>query len=385
MSLLLRFRSATRAKSFRQLPHVSPALAFPCRKFSGSAISDLLGARQNFVIRHHEGIRKGATYLGHFAFVVATATYSFQDIVSIRIGAIASSSLVIAFQMCYPAPQYLTVFWQYIYIGINSWQLKRTFGETVPPLTWEEAKLHSLFSHRFLTESEIQPILALGQWHWLMHDARLIEESSSAAPDMIFMITSGECEASLAGNKLANFGPGSIVGEVTFVSENALAMTVKAKGPVRCLAIPVAALGELLHGKPDLQAKVEQLFLNSLAGTSKQIYAEVQQQRYRAVMQVAAHVGCKAADAVATFRSTHAVPEDVHTKLLRDEVPVSLQEEFEKENLRVQVMEVKEEEKRQQQRQQQHLKQQLDPTPWAQFVAAQLNINLPPMLVGNST
>lgn len=357
MSVLHRFRWA-RSNVLRHRQPVALRFAHPCRHFSRVTLSHLLGARQRYVLKHIDRFRYIGEVIGHVAYAIGTATYFCTDMMMIRRGLILSSFTIIAFQCCYPAPQYLTMCWQVAYIIINSYQLAQLLGETPLPLTWEEAELHSLFSCRFLTESEVQPIMARGEWQWLIHGACLVEESSAVAPDRVFMITTGVCEASIAGNKVAELGPGSIVGEVALFSENVLAvhaMTVKAQGPVRCLAIPVAALRELFEGKPELKAKVERLFLNSLAASYSLICMEIPQQRYRAVMQAASDVGCKSAGAVAVFRNAHAIPEDMHNTLLQDEVPLSAQEEFRKELSKLQVTweEFQEVEQQQEQQQQQ--------------------------------
>jgi len=196
--------------------------------------------RQKFVLKHHEHLGKVASAVGHGGYVLCLLEYGVTDIIWLRLFAIGGCGMVMGFQLLQPRVQWVTFFWCGVYVAVNVFQLWQVKGASAAPLSWEEARLHAVFSQE-LDSGQFSSLMSLGEWLWLVDGAQLVQEGGSGLDSCVFLIASGSCEATVSGDRMADFGPGSIVGELGILSEGRHAPTATVTRTLLCVL--VKALG----------------------------------------------------------------------------------------------------------------------------------------------
>lgn len=258
--------------------------------------------------------------LGHGGYILGLLEYGVTDIIWLRIFAIGGCGMVVGYQLLQPRVQWISATWCFIYVAVNVFQLATSMGSPAAPLSWEEARLHGCFS-RHVTVGQFSKLLALGEWLWLVDGAILAEEGQTSRGSCLFFITEGSCDVSVGGRTVAQIGPGSVVGEASLLfAERAVSATVTSLDSVRCFAVPVAKVQELLEAEPELRVPLERIFMDTLAAKVVAMNEQVRARSYQAVLEVACTLDGRdgMAAGVAEYRSRHAVPDELHARLMEE-------------------------------------------------------------------
>ncbi len=129
------------------------------------------------------------------------------------------------------------------------------------PLTDEER----MFRDRAvptLSPGQVRRLLDVGRWREVMAGTTLIRAGESV-PELGFIIR-GQVDIVVDGHKVAECGPGSLVGEVGMSTGEPATATAVCATPVRYLSFEAAPLYRLLDGHADLQDAVELAIERSL-------------------------------------------------------------------------------------------------------------------------
>ena len=158
-----------------------------------------------------------------------------------------------------------------------------------------------------------------------MDGARLTEQGTSRDESFLYFITVGTCDVVVDGRRVAELGPGDIVGELGLLAaedKSGSSATVVAQGSVRCLSIPVAKVREAFSADPKTSAAFERVAIDSLKSKVDSMYDQLRDQNYRAVLEVACQLddvdGISAR--VAEHRRANGISAETHARLL-DELP----------------------------------------------------------------
>lgn len=289
----------------------------------------LLHARQRWVMANHAQLHRVALFVGHGGYILGLLEYGMTDIFWLRIFAIAGCVGVMGYQLLQPRVQWVTAGWMVIYVSVNVYQLYVLGGSAARPLSWEEERLYSYFSQH-MTTKEFLNLSELGEWHWLVDGASVTEEGGDNGDCSLVMISAGVCDVSFHGRKVAELGPGGVVGEVALLAEGRRSSaTVTAQGSVRCLAVPLCEVQALLEQIPEMRAPLERVFADRLAAKLVGMNRHAVKRNYRAVLEVACqldeHEGI--AGRLAEYRRRHDVPDEVHLRLV-DELPQCVHRPF---------------------------------------------------------
>ncbi len=102
--------------------------------------------------------------------------------------------------------------------------------------------------------------------HDLTAVARWVDEVEVASGDLLieegalayelFMIEEGTAEVEAGGKVLANLGPGDVVGEMAVILQERRGASVRAKTPIRALAISVEEFEEMAEEMPEVAAQI---------------------------------------------------------------------------------------------------------------------------------
>lgn len=256
--------------------------------------------------------------------------YGVTDIIWLRLFAIGGCGFIVAYQLLQPRVQWLSAGWCAVYVAVNVYQLVSLSATASPSLSWEEERWRSRFAHH-VTVEQFHSLMALGEWLWLVDGALLAEEGADRPSEgHLALIAEGVCEVSVAGEVVAELGPGSAVGEIGMVTDvPASCATVTAVGSVRCFSVPVGAVQELLESQPELRRPLERTFACMLAGKVVAMNERLQRRNYRAVLEVACVLDEQPGiiEGVEQYRRQHGVSDELHRTLL-EEVPQCIHRPF---------------------------------------------------------
>lgn len=266
--------------------------------------------------------------IGNGGFMFGALEYGMTDIILLRCFAIMGCGSIILYQMLQPRLQYVSAGWNGIYVLTNIIQLKIAAASPPPELSWEEARLHELFEKN-ISATHFFEILALGEWLWLVDGAVLAEEGASPEEAQLTFVTEGTCSVSLNGEKVAEMGPGSTIGELGMLVDGPVSATVAAAGPVRCFSVPIRSLRERLEAEPTLRAPLEKLFSGTLATKALAMDDTLPLQNYRAMLEVACTLDEfeGISEGVQEYRVQHGVSAELHAQLM-EELPQCVHKPF---------------------------------------------------------
>ena len=165
-------------------------------------------------------------HLGNALYVVAFAV---KDILWLRIITVIGA-LALSFAFYF---QKLTsaIGWELVFAAINIVWIVLIIRERRPvKLREEEERLREL-AFRSLTAREMKELLAFGYWRDAEAGETLIEED--ATPDRLLVLYSGRVDVSVRGEKVSECGEGTLIGEVSFLTNSRTTARVTVSEPTR--------------------------------------------------------------------------------------------------------------------------------------------------------
>lgn len=285
-----------------------------------SFLSDIWHMRQHMVMKRQHLMSRISLVLGHGGYILGLMEYGVTDIVWLRLFAIGGCGMVVGYQLLQPRVQWISAGWCFIYVAVNVYQLASGMGSPPPALSWEEANLHSLFSHH-ITAGQFASLLAVGEWLWLVHGAVLAEQGRDGCSSFLFFVVEGTCQVSVDGRSMAQLGPGDVIGEVAVLGDSrSHDVTVTAQGSVRCFAAPVSQVRALLDACPELRPPLERVFMDTLAAKFATMNGQVKRYKYQAALEVACTLEdhTNIASSLARFRSQNGISDELHIRLMGD-------------------------------------------------------------------
>lgn len=242
---------------------------------------------------------------GHVSFLLLAASYLTRDLVTLRCIAMGGLSAAMVFQYFRPAPLWLPLSWNLVFVAINAaWVATLLWEEHLAhaQITAEERELRERhFSH--MPERDFWHLLHCGEWVDVPSGTRLTTEGESN--DRVYAVVEGSARVAVHGQRLHDIHEGEFVGEMSLMkaihssggvarfsrddrpslppqrdahapsSSEAKAepqktahplaeATVTAERPMRCYAFDHDALVRYLDGQPEALAAVTAAFGASL-------------------------------------------------------------------------------------------------------------------------
>jgi hypothetical protein len=191
--------------------------------------------------------------LVHLANVLLLLSFLVRDILWLRLLNVLAGLAFIAYFAALPA--WAPVGWNGLFLLINAAQIWRLILERRPVrLSAEERALHQL-AFRALTPREFARLLGIGRWAEAAAGERLVAEG--VVLDRMLVLCAGAADVVAGGARVAQLGPGQLVGEMGFLTGARTSAEVVACGPVRYLALPAGALRGLFGKHPELRAAMQ--------------------------------------------------------------------------------------------------------------------------------
>lgn len=195
-------------------------------------------------------------WLIHLANLLFLASYAVRDILWLRVlTVLASMPLLLFFVVGGPSPQWASIAWNLVFLGLNVWRVARLLAERRPIVLPPEAAL---------LHEALVPWLLPRQVLGLTSLARAVERApgeplvrATQPLSELFAIVEGRVVVEIDGREISSLGAGSLVGEMSFLTDAHPRADVRAIEPVRCLAWDKARLRAHLDAEPDVKAALQ--------------------------------------------------------------------------------------------------------------------------------
>jgi hypothetical protein len=197
----------------------------------------------------------------HVANVLLLLSFLVRDILWLRLlnGLAGIAFIVYAATV---APPWAPVGWNSLFLTINVVQIWRLFLERRPVhLRADELSLYRL-AFRGLTPREFARLLAIGRWGDAGPGDRIVEQGVHL--DCLLVLSSGTTDVVVGSARVAQLGPGQLVGEMGFLTDAKTSAAVVATEPTRYLALPTAALRALFKRHPELRSAMQMVIGSDL-------------------------------------------------------------------------------------------------------------------------
>jgi len=196
-------------------------------------------------------------WLIHVANLLFLASYAVRDILWLRaLSVLASTTLIAWFAAAGDAPQWSGIAWQTVFLTINAVRLVRLVAERRPVvLAPDEECLHRLV-FRALRPRQMLTLSQLGAWERVEPRAHLARAGEPLS--RLFVIATGRAGVEVDGERVTELGPGSLVGEMSFLTDAVPRASVIASEPVHVLAWDKVALRAYLEQEPEVRTAFQQ-------------------------------------------------------------------------------------------------------------------------------
>lgn len=195
----------------------------------------------------------------NIAYAIYMSSSLFKDIVGLRVTLILTSIAFVAYGI---VDDSLSIILWNIGFGLaHSIQLARHFNDRRQVQLSDESRRfqESLFPE--LDDYDFFVLWSLGQ-DQAFSDSVLIEEHAKV--DVLMLLRSGSVTVERSGQFISTLGPGQLVGEMSFVTGNTAAGTVRAVGAVQVRAWPQSQLRALELLNPSAHSAIQQAIGRSL-------------------------------------------------------------------------------------------------------------------------
>lgn len=154
---------------------------------------------------------------GHASFLLLGYSYLTSDLLTLRALAVGGLSAAMVFQFFRPAPLWLPIQWNALFVAINVfWVAKLYYDENFADAyaTEEERGLYTRhFSHMPL--GEFRQLLKIGKWRDIAPGTELTTEGK--ANEYVFALVDGEVEVVIGGKHVNSIQAPSFVGEMSLM------------------------------------------------------------------------------------------------------------------------------------------------------------------------
>ena len=154
---------------------------------------------------------------GHASFLLLGYSYLTSDLLTLRALAVGGLSAAMVFQFFRPAPLWLPIQWNALFVAINVfWVAKLYYDENFADAyaTDEERGLYARhFSHMPL--GEFRQLLKIGKWRDIAPGTELTTEGK--VNEHVFALVDGEVEVVIGGKHVNSIQAPSFVGEMSLM------------------------------------------------------------------------------------------------------------------------------------------------------------------------
>ena len=197
--------------------------------------------------------------VGHLSFGLTALSFLMRDILLLRLLAIVSGVLGLAYNYFLPeGPLWLVIFWLFVFLLINLVRVVILFLERRGvSFTEEERELYQTLFQNF-APVEFMKVMLLARWQDSAEDELLATENTPL--DDLKLIYNGEVAVERQGQEIARAKDGTFIGEMSYIHGGDATATVRTVRPTRYLSWPQDELRKLLKRNPTMDVAMGTVF-----------------------------------------------------------------------------------------------------------------------------
>lgn len=197
--------------------------------------------------------------IGHTSFLITAFSFYVRDMMALRIFAIVSGVIGIAYNYLIPAgPLWLVIFWLSVFIAIN---VTRIVGIVLErraiEFTDEEAELRETVFPNF-SPVEFKKLIRIGEWRHADPGERFAEQGNVIGG--LKLLYNGEVLVERDGAEIGRARDGAMIGEISFLQGGPATATVSAAKPCRYVSWSGDELRRLLYRNPSMDVAMKHVF-----------------------------------------------------------------------------------------------------------------------------
>ncbi len=188
----------------------------------------------------------------HLANLLYLASFTMRDILRLRILTVIAASSLITYYYFQAEPLLPAIYWNLAFIALNLYWIGRILLERRPVrLSEDEVQLCNMVFNS-LTPQEMLKLLKLAHWEDVPVGKWLVEAGKKV--DRLCVIFSGRARVEAQGKPVTDLGPGELIGQMSFITNEPAAVHIVAAEPTRCVTWYKSTLKDFLSLHPDLRA-----------------------------------------------------------------------------------------------------------------------------------
>ncbi len=191
----------------------------------------------------------------HIANGLFLLSYLVRDILWLRILSVLAQLALLVGTVLTPAHPIDAIAWNTLFLVINVVRIYLLILERRPvKLTQREAHLWELV-FRSLTPRELKVLLARGAFRDSPVGDLVVERGKH--PSHVLLLSEGKVQVAVEGRTITELGPGSFVGEMSFLTGDTPRADVRTREPCVFFAWPKDPLARMLKDNAELRAHVQ--------------------------------------------------------------------------------------------------------------------------------
>ncbi len=191
----------------------------------------------------------------HVANVLFLLSYLVRDILWLRLLSVLAQLALLVGTVLTPGHPLDAMAWNTLFLIINVVRIYLLILERRPvKLTEHEAHLWELV-FRSLTPRELKALLARGAFEKRAAGEIVVERGKH--PSHVLLLEEGKVEVVMDGRTITELGPGSFVGEMSFLTGDPPRADVRTRDDCHFFAWPKETLARVLKDSPELRAHVQ--------------------------------------------------------------------------------------------------------------------------------
>lgn len=204
-----------------------------------------------------------AQVLGHLSYLLNATALLMRDILLLRLVAIVAASCNLAFAWFNGVePNWITVFWQAVFISINLvWSARLIYERKGLRFTEAEQELYETVFRNF-APGEFLKLMRLAKWRTAEPGEMLTQAGQPV--DEVMLIYNGAAEVRRGGGAPVVLKDGSFVGEVSYIRGGGASADVAVLEATRLVAWSKAGLRALLARNPAMRSTMHAVLAEDL-------------------------------------------------------------------------------------------------------------------------
>ena len=201
-------------------------------------------------------------YLIHVANVLLFLSFAVADMLWLRALQVAASGALLGYFAFHEL--YAPVGWNVVFAALNGYHLIRVYRERRPvALTGETRDLY-LRVFQTIRPRAFLSLIGQGEWREAEEGTQMVQAGEQLR--QLLLIADGRVAVRIDGKEVSRMGPGSFVGEMSYITGQRATASIDALSRVRYIAWNHGELSDFLDEQPELRSAMQLVIGSDLVG-----------------------------------------------------------------------------------------------------------------------